>query len=384
MTIALAHEIDGPPDAAPLVLLNSVGTPRAIWAAPTRSLAGRFRVIRMDARGHGESAPTPPDAPLSIADLGRDVLAVLDSLGVEQVDLAGISLGGMTAMWLAAHHPHRVRRLVLVCTSAHPGRPDSWRERADTVRADGMAAVADAVVARWLTADRRARDPELTAYLRGLLVSTDAETYAQCCEVLAELDLRADLAQIVAPTLVIAGDQDEALPPAHSDQIAALIPAAVRVDISPAAHIPAVEQPDQLAGLIARHLGAPATVEEGRRSRRAVLGDAHVDRAAVATTPFTADFQDFLTRYAWGDVWSRPGLAPRDRSIATLAALVALGAENELAMHVRAAVRNGLTRAQIAEVLLHTALYAGLPRANAAFAVAQRVLDELDAEPPSG
>jgi 3-oxoadipate enol-lactonase/4-carboxymuconolactone decarboxylase len=113
--------------------------------------------------------------------------------------------------------------------------------------------------------------------------------------------------------------------------------------------------------------------------RREVLGDAHVDRAVAATTPETAAFQDFLTRYAWGDVWARPGLTRRERSIATLASLTTGGHENEIAMHVRAALRNGLTRAEIAEVLLHTALYAGLPASNAAFAIMRAVFAERDA-----
>ena len=118
--------------------------------------------------------------------------------------------------------------------------------------------------------------------------------------------------------------------------------------------------------------------DQGMQVRRGVLGDAHVDRAVANTTDLTEPFQDFITRYAWGDVWARPGLDRRTRSIVTLAALTALGAENEIAMHVRAAVVNGLTPAEISEVLLHTAVYSGLPKANAAFAIAQKVLQEMD------
>ena len=120
--------------------------------------------------------------------------------------------------------------------------------------------------------------------------------------------------------------------------------------------------------------------EEGMAVRRQVLGDAHVDRAVAATTPFTAPFQELITRYAWGEVWSRPGLDRRTRSCVTLAMLVALRCEDELAMHVRAALRNGLAPEEIQEVLLHAAVYAGVPAANAAFAVAQRVLGEEGAE----
>jgi 4-carboxymuconolactone decarboxylase len=119
---------------------------------------------------------------------------------------------------------------------------------------------------------------------------------------------------------------------------------------------------------------------EGMAVRRAVLGDAHVDRAVAGTTEFTAPFQDFITRYAWGDIWSRDGLDRRTRSVVTLTVLTALGHENELAMHVRAAVRNGLTADEIGEVILHTAIYAGVPAANTAFSIAQRVLGELATE----
>ncbi len=118
--------------------------------------------------------------------------------------------------------------------------------------------------------------------------------------------------------------------------------------------------------------------EQGMRTRRAVLGDAHVDRAVAGTTDLTEAFQDFITRYAWGEVWTRPGLDRRMRSVATLTALVSLRAENEIAMHVRGAITNGLTPAEIAEVILHTAVYAGVPAANAAFAIAQRTLAEMD------
>ena len=116
--------------------------------------------------------------------------------------------------------------------------------------------------------------------------------------------------------------------------------------------------------------------EQGMKVRREVLGDEHVDRAVANTTPFTEPFQDLITRYAWGEIWSRPGLDRRTRSCITLAALVSLRAENELAMHIRAALRNGLTPEEIQEVLLHTAVYAGVPAANSAFAIAQQVLDE--------
>jgi 3-oxoadipate enol-lactonase/4-carboxymuconolactone decarboxylase len=157
--------------------------------------------------------------------------------------------------------------------------------------------------------------------------------------------------------------------------------------LAQAAHLAAVEQPDAVNVALALHLGGDGPADRDRRAagmrvRRAVLGDAHVDRAVAGTTPFTAGFQDFITRTAWGDVWSRPGLSRRDRSVATLVALVALGHENELEMHVRGALAGGLSPDEIGEVILHTAIYAGVPAANAAFARAARVIAEHEA--PAG
>jgi len=375
MTVPLHHQVYGPDGAPSLVLLNSLGTTSAMWAAQLGALSEQFRVVMIDTRGHGKSPPAPEER-TSIDDLGHDVLAVLTSLGIARAHLAGVSLGGMTAMWLAVHHPDRVDRLALLSTSAHLPPEAMWRTRAAAVRTDGLASIAEPVVARWLTTELAARDPELVAQLRTMLAGNDAESYAQCCEAIAELDLRSDLGRIAAPTLVIAAAQDVATPPEHGRVIADGI-AGARLEIVPdAAHIATVEQAGAITRLLIEHLRGGATLAAGFATRRAVLGDDHVDRAIDATRPLTAPFQEFVTRYAWGDVWSRPGLARRERSIATLAVLVALGAEHEIAMHIRAAVTNGLSSDEIAEVLLHTALYAGLPRANRAFAIAQQVLAE--------
>jgi 3-oxoadipate enol-lactonase/4-carboxymuconolactone decarboxylase len=219
-----------------------------------------------------------------------------------------------------------------------------------------------------------------------MIASIPAEGYAGCCEAIAGLDLLADLPRIAAPTLAIAAAEDPATPPEHLAAIAAGVPGARYLMLTHAAHLAAVEQPDAVNVALALHLGAddpggPGSSDGDRRRagmavRRAVLGDVHVDRAVAGTTPFTAPFQDFITRTAWGDVWTRPGLSRRDRSIVTLTALVALGHENELEMHVRGALANGLDPDEIGEVVLHTAIYAGVPAANAAFARAARVIAE--------
>jgi 3-oxoadipate enol-lactonase / 4-carboxymuconolactone decarboxylase len=382
MTIELSTRTEGPPGAPVLVLLNSLGATTAMWDPVVGPLAEQFQVVRLDTRGHGDSPASPATTALTIADLGADVLAVLDrvqaELGVARVHVAGVSLGGMVATWLAIHHPERVARLALVCTSARLEPAQGWLDRAATVRTSGLDAVVDPIQSRWTTPALAKRDPALMKEMRAAFTATDAESYAQCCEALAVMDLRADLHRIAAPTLVVAAAEDTAIPPVNSYTLHEAISGSRIELIAGAAHIPTLDQPAILVSLLLEHFGAGATLAAGMRTRRAVLGDEHVDRAVLATTDLTAPFQEFITRFAWGDVWSRPGLARRDRSLVTLAALVVLGAEHEIPLHVRGAVRNGLRPDEIGEVLLHCAVYGGVPRANSAFAIAQRVLEELD------
>lgn len=385
--VALHAVTDGPADGPVVLLLGSLGSTLEMWEPQVPALAERFRVVRCDLRGHGRS-PVPP-GPYAIDDLVDDVVALLDRLGIASASVVGLSLGGMVALRLAAREPARVERLAVLCSSALLGPADAWTERAALVRAEGPAAVAPAVVARWFTEDLRARGPELVAQMEAMVASTPAEGYAACCDAIAAMDLRADLARITAPTLTVAGADDPTTPPHHLAAIADGVVDGHAVVLPRAAHLASREQDVAVNAALLTHL-SPRCDDARRRAtgtrvRRAVLGDAHVDRAVAGTSAFTADFQDLITRYAWGDVWSRPGLDLRSRSLLTLALLTALGHEKELAMHVRAALRNGVTTQEMTEVLLHTAVYAGVPAANRAFAVAQQVLAELglddDVEP---
>ena len=400
--VAVHHHVDGPEGAPVLVLSGSLGSALEMWDPQMPAMARHFRVVRYDLRGHGRS-PVPP-GPYEIADLGADLIALLDRLGVARAHLCGLSLGGMLSLWTAAHHPERVERLVVCCTSALLGPPQMWIERAAVVAAQGTAAVADGVVSRWFTPALHRRDPALVARMRAMLAATPAAGYAACCGAIQRMDLRADLAAIRAPTLAIAGAEDPSTPPAHLARITDAIAGCHLAVVDGAAHLCNIEQPEWTSALILAHLQGHALPTHqganvsdsprdiGMRIRREVLGDAHVDRAVAETTPFTAAFQDFITRVAWGDVWARPDLDRRTRSCVTLAVLTALGREAEIALHVRAALRNGLHPTEIGEVLLHTAVYAGVPAANRAFAIAQDVLDEIAAasataagtDPPSG
>lgn len=374
--VALHAVVEGPVDAPVVLLLGSLGSTLEMWDPQVPALVAGHRVVRADTRGHGRS-PVPP-GPYVLDDLVDDALLLLDRLEVDRASVVGLSLGGMTAMRLAARAPGRVDRLALLCTSALLGPAQGWTDRAAAVRAGGTGAVADAVVGRWFTG---AADPGLVARMRAMVAATPAEGYAACCEAIGAMDLRADLPRITAPTLVVAGADDAATPPAHLRVIADAVPGTRSLVLPQAAHLASAEQAAAVNAALLLHLQAGSTDADRRRAgtavRRAVLGDAHVDRATAGTTPLTAPFQDLITRYAWGDVWSRPGLDRRTRSMLTLALLTALGHEHELAMHVRAAVTNGVTADEIGEVLLHSGVYAGVPAANRMLAVAQQVLTEL-------
>jgi 3-oxoadipate enol-lactonase len=250
--VEVAYEIAGPDEAPTLVMSNSLGSTTAMWDRQVPALAERLRVVRYDHRGHGRS-PVPP-GPYELADLGADALALLDRLGVDRVHWCGLSLGGMVGMWLAINAPERIDRLVLCCTSAKLGPPSMWAERAATVRAEGVDAIADAGIGRWLTEGFIAREPEIAAEIRAMLTATPAEGYAGCCAVIERMDLLDRLGEIRAPTLVVAAAQDPATPPEHGERIAHAVPGARLVVIDDAAHLAAVEQPAVITDLIAGHL----------------------------------------------------------------------------------------------------------------------------------
>ena len=249
----LAHRIDGPQDAPVLVLSNSVGSDWRMWDGVVPALTSQFRVLRYNTRGHRESEVPP--GPYTVAELAGDLIGLLDELGIDRPHFAGLSLGGMTGMWLAAHEPSRVDRLALLCTSALLGPVQMWVDRAALVRAEGTEAVADAGVRRWLTEEFIAEQPETAVWCQEMVIDTPDEGYAGCCEAIAAMDLREDLPSITAPTTIIAGADDPATPPSHAEVIAAGI-AGARLHVIPhAAHLATVEQPAVITDLLLRHFG---------------------------------------------------------------------------------------------------------------------------------
>ncbi|MEI5097709.1 4-carboxymuconolactone decarboxylase [Streptomyces sp. PmtG] len=417
----LQYRSDGPEDAPVLVLGPSLGTTWHMWDRQVPELSKHWRVLRFDMPGHGGAPAHPVD---SVGELARRVLATLDELGVQRFGYAGCALGGAIGAELALREPHRVASLALIATSPRFGTADEFRQRGVIVRTNGLDPIARTSPERWFTPGFAAAQPAITDWAVQMVRTTDPGCYIAACEALASFDIRAELASIGVPTLVLVGSEDQVTGQGEARTLVAGIPDARLAVVPGASHLAAVEQPAAVTDLLVRHFGSawqaapdisatgqhaiaappvkpvlapppaapaaeiapaeqPEAAEErpdayamGMKVRREVLGDAHVDRALAGADDFSSDFQDLVTRYAWGEIWNRPGLDRRTRSCVTLTALVAGGHLEELAFHVKAALRNGLTPADIKEVLLQAAVYCGVPAANSAFRVAQKVIQE--------
>lgn len=254
-TVEVYHQLEGPEDAPVLVLSNSLGTTLRMWDKQAPALSEHFCLLRYDHRGHGGSSV--PSGPYRIEDLTRDVLVLLDRLEVERFSFCGLSIGGMVGMWLAGEASERVERLVLCCTSARFA-PETFDSRARTVRADGVSAIADAVVDRWFTPAYGEGSPEVVEWARRMLLETPAEGYAGCCEAVRDADLSRRLGTISAPTLVIAGADDPAAPPDQAGLLRDSIPDASLEVIPHAAHLANIEQPEAVTQAILEHLSPVA------------------------------------------------------------------------------------------------------------------------------
>ncbi|MFC9280661.1 4-carboxymuconolactone decarboxylase [Streptomyces collinus] len=416
----LQYRFDGPEDAPVLILGPSLGTTWHMWDRQVPELTKQWRVFRFDLPGHG-GAPARPVG--SVGELADRLLATLDALGVQRFGYAGCALGGAIGLELALRRPERLASLALVAASPRFGTADEFRQRGVVVRSNGLDPIARSAPDRWFTGGFAAAQPAITEWAVQMVRTTDPGCYIAACEALAGFDVRPELGRVGVPTLVLVGSDDRVTGPAEARTLVAGIPDARLAVVPGASHLVPVEQPAAVTDLLVRHFStawqqpfdtgqtalpaapvnpalaaaprfapraeiAPAVVAQaqpfgepdrygtGLKVRREVLGDAHVDQVLAQADDFSGDFQELVTRYAWGEVWDRPGLDRRTRSCVTLTALVAGGHLEELAAHTRAALRNGLTPDEIKEVLLQAAVYCGVPAANSAFRVAQKVIRE--------
>lgn len=250
----LHYRMDGTRGAPVLVLSNSLGTDLGMWEPQVDALRPHFCIVRYDTRGHGESEIPP--GPYTMAQLGGDVVALLDHVQAERAAYCGLSLGGITGMWLGVHAPQRVGKLVLANTAAHIGPADAWTQRIERVSAGGMAAISDMVLARWFTPGFAARETATMARMKAMMERQPAAGYAACCAAIRDTDLRESVARIGAPTLVVTGKDDVATPAAQGAWLARTISGARLVEL-PAAHLSNIEAAGAFTAAVTAFLREP-------------------------------------------------------------------------------------------------------------------------------
>jgi 3-oxoadipate enol-lactonase/4-carboxymuconolactone decarboxylase len=363
-----------------LILSHSISTDHAMWELQIGDLLPHFQILRYDTRGHGASEATAGE--YSVEMLGKDILTLADTLKISQFAFCGLSLGGAIGQWVAAHAPERVTHLVLANTTPQFVRAN-WETRIAAVVKGGMSAVVDMAMQRFFSPDMLAKQDPHVASIRSVFLGTDPVGYLGCCAALRDMNHGDLLKRIKAPTLVISGDRDVSTPwSEHGEILAREIPEAKALHLA-AAHLSNLERPHSFTTALLEFLqsqpNASADIlEAGFELRRAVLGDAHVDKAIAATTEFTREFQELITRYAWGTIWSRPQLDRRTRRLLVLAVTASLGRWEEFTLHLRAGLASDLELCDLKEVLLQTAVYAGVPAANTGFQVAAEQIKKID------
>jgi 3-oxoadipate enol-lactonase len=236
--VCMHYQLDGPTAAPTLVLSNSLGTNLSLWDPQLPAFTKEFRVLRYDSRGHGQTSATPGE--YSIELLARDVLQLLDALKLDRVHFCGLSIGGMTGMWLAANAPQRLNKLVLCNTAPKIGNADGWNARIKTVREGGTKSVSEAVIERWFTPEFRSKNPGIVAKTKAMIEGTSTDGYAGSAAAVRDFDFWTKVAGIKASTLVIAGTHDAAVPSADAQKLAHAIPGARYAELS-AAHISNIE-----------------------------------------------------------------------------------------------------------------------------------------------
>ena len=365
------YRLDGADDRPVLIFSHSLGCDHTQWDQQSAALAPYFRILRYDLRGHGATEVTGGDYTIEM--LARDALALADALEIREFAWCGLSLGGMIGQWLGANAGHRVTSLVLANTSSRFPDGSVMNNRIQTVRGKGMAPLEESVMGRFFSPERVKANPPAVARIRRVLLATNPTGYAGCCVAVRDMDQQALLAAIRTPTLIIVGDRDVSTPWQGHGEILAQHIAGARTERLPTAHLSNLETPYSFTAALAKFLTpAPAdTLAAGLARRRAVLGDAHVDRAIANTTDFNRAFQDMITRFAWGTVWSRPGLDDRTRRLLALTVTAALGRWEEFRLHARTGLAGGLEPCDLEEMLLQLAIYAGIPAANTGFQIAR-------------
>jgi 3-oxoadipate enol-lactonase / 4-carboxymuconolactone decarboxylase len=379
--IRVFYRLEGKQGLPLLVLSHSIGTDHGMWEPQMEGLLSRFRVLRYDTRGHGASDAPPGE--YSVEQLGRDVLGLVEALRLPKFAFCGLSLGGTVGQWIAVHAPESLTGLVLANTSPRLGTTEGWNSRIAAVRQGGMAAIVEMAMQRFFSPETIAQSSPYFESIRSVLLGINADGYIGCCAALRDFDFNDNLPKIKTLTLVVVGERDVSTPWSGNGEILAQRISDARVVRLAAAHLSNLEAPRSFTTAVCEFLqpqnnSTNGIFQAGLEVRRKVLGDAHVDSAIANTTEFTKEFQDLITRYAWGTIWTRPGLDHRTRRLLVLAMTAALGRWEEFRLHVRAGLQNGLEIGDIKEILLQSAVYAGVPVANTGFQIAQEEIKKHD------
>ncbi|OYX82793.1 MAG: AraC family transcriptional regulator [Flavobacteriales bacterium 32-34-25] len=368
------YKISGTPNSPVLVFSNSLGANMSMWDELIPFLLPYFQVLQYDTRGLGGSEITAEAYTIEL--LGQDVIDLLDQLKIEKAYFCGLSMGGLIGQWLGIHRAERFSKIIIANTAAKIGDAEAWNSRMETIKESGMEAIVAATMERWFTENFRANNHKRVSETKAMFLSSDVLGYSNCCVAVRDADFRADLDKITSKVLVITGDEDAVTNVGHAEFLAQHISDAT-ISILPARHLSVTELPEQFASLLIQFIVGTTTFEKGMHVRRTVLGNAHVDRATNSVNEFNGEFQNFISNYAWGEIWTRPGLSKHNRSLITIAMLIALNRKAELQMHIRAAFNNGVTKDEIKEVIMQSALYCGLPAANEAIHTAEEVFKDL-------
>nr|WP_273422609.1 alpha/beta fold hydrolase [Halomonas sp.] len=362
-----------------IVLAHPLGMSQAVWDDVIPALLPRYRVLTWDLPGHGASQAVS-GTQITPADLAEEVLALVALAGVQRFHFAGTSIGGVVGQQLIAAHPDRLLSATLTNTGAVIGNPDLWNTRAGRVRQEGLAAMAEEIVPRWFATATFEASPALKAGWCVQMGRGDDESYAQLCEMLGRDTFTGKLSGKRAKVQLLGGSEDVATPPAVLEALSAELGGVPLEVFDGVGHVPSVEAPalfsQKLLAVLATDLGDVAnqgvTYSTGLETRKQVLGDEHVARSTANANTLDAPFQQMITRLAWGELWSNNDLTRRERSMITTGILAALGRE-ELTLHLKTAKRVGLTEAELRQVLMHVAIYGGVPAANHAFALAKEL-----------
>ncbi|SIS43253.1 4-carboxymuconolactone decarboxylase /3-oxoadipate enol-lactonase [Zobellia uliginosa] len=367
------YKIQGTPNSPVLMFSNSLGATMEMWDELVPYLLPYFRVLQYDTRGHGQSESTK--GPYSIEQLGNDVIDLLNELNIDKVHFCGLSMGGLIGQWLGINHPERLNKLIISNTDSRIGTVESWNERIKTITENGMTSIVEGTMEKWFTDGFRKNKTSRVAEMTTMFLANKPAGYAACCAAIGAADFREVVKTISLETLIITGDEDVVTNVAAAQKIQKEIPGA-KMKVFHARHLPSTELPFDYAETLINFIVGEFTFDRGMHVRRTVLGSEHVDRANGNKNKFNTDFQEFISHYAWGEIWTRPGLPKHHRSLITLSMLIPLNRKAEFKMHVKAAFNNGVSAAEIKEVILQSGIYCGLPAANDAMHSAEEVFQE--------